>query len=85
MIRVTWTLRSQPATAQTCADAPELEIVFLGAQASFGFSQVSCIAGTFTVDKLPRAYTRVGLGRAGASPIVADFDADGVAAIDLRF
>lgn len=83
MIRVTWTLRSQPASAQTCADAADLEITFFGDAEPFGFSQVSCIAGVFTVDKLPSVYTKVGLGRTGEPPVVGDFDAAGNAAIDL--
>lgn len=85
MVRLTWTLRSQPATAQACANAPDLEIVFYRAESSFGFAQVTCMAGAFTVDKLPTGYTRVGLGRPGDSPRTAMFDAAGNAAIDLPY
>lgn len=84
MVHLTWTLRSLPANAPTCAAAPELEISFYGAEQTFGFAHVSCISGMFTVDKLPRVYTRVGLARAGEAPIVAEFDTTGSATIDLQ-
>lgn len=85
MARLTWTLRSQAATAATCATTPELEITFYSAETSFGFAQVTCESGTFTVDKLPTGYTSVGLGRPGDSPRTAMFDATGNAAIDLPY
>lgn len=86
-VRVRWTLRSQAATAQSCANSPQLDVAFFSSTASFGLSPVTCSVGMFTVDKMPLDYTRVELKRLGdtRADLSVEFDAAGNAAIDLPY
>ena len=86
---VAWTLSGAPANAQTCANLLDLDIQFVD-QADdywFGFSPVPCVEGKFTIDKLPKWYTQVGLGpigdRTGASGFLDG--TTGVVSIDLPY
>jgi hypothetical protein len=82
-LKVTWTVNGMPASATTCAHAPDLELDFedfdLGD--TFGYAPVPCAAGQFTIDKLPRRFDQVDLGTGGryvSRPITG-----GVVAFDL--
>lgn len=85
-VRVTWTVRDMPASASTCAQTPNLFIVFSGPTPGdqFGYEPVPCAAGVFTVDKLPRRFNAVELGVASTGySEVAAFDTQGNAKLDL--
>jgi hypothetical protein len=65
-VKVTWTIRSMPASATTCASAPDFYINFSGFSVqTFGFAPVPCDQGQFFVDKMPRGYNEVELGADG--------------------
>jgi hypothetical protein len=83
-VRTTWTLRGQPASATTCAQAPDLHIIYDGNVADdLGFSPVPCETGSFFIDKLPRPFTRVELGVDGGAWRAASIGPDGTATLDL--
>jgi hypothetical protein len=86
-VKTTWTLRGQPANDTTCARYPDLYIQFQGRSVeSLGFSPVPCANGQFTVDKLPREFTRVELGVDNGGPWTAgSIGSTGQAALDLTF
>jgi hypothetical protein len=87
IIHVTWTVNGAAASPATCAQSPDLELTFEADYSqSFGFAPVPCMAGKFTVDKMPTSYTTVMLGpeaSLGDGPSTA-FDAQGNATLDLR-
>lgn len=87
LVKATWTLRGQPATETTCARHPDLYIQFQGgAVEDLGFSPVPCANGQFTIDKLPRSYTRVELGVDDGGPWTAtSIGSTGQIALDLTF
>jgi hypothetical protein len=65
-VKTTWTLRGAPATPQTCAAAPNLEIAFYRTEVDFaGFSPVPCSLGQFVIIHLPYLYNEVGLAGIG--------------------
>jgi hypothetical protein len=87
-IHVTWTLSGQPADANTCRVEPRLRINIHASIDSgrVSYAPVPCVAGKFTVDKLPRSFDQVELGRErGDAPRSAMIDAAGEAALDLPF
>jgi len=85
-VRATWTLNGQPADETTCARFPELYIEFHGSSVDdLGFSPVPCANGLFTVDKLPRGFTRVEVGVDRGPWDSASFNSAGQAALDLLF
>jgi hypothetical protein len=87
-VHVTWTINDQPASAQTCDVAPDLDLTFFGSSGDeFGFSPVPCAEGKFTVDKLPLWYGSVQLTRAGDYGSGGGTSAfvDGTAAINLVY
>lgn len=86
---ISWTVSGQPANATTCKDIADLDIQFTddSDQWWFGFSPVPCIEGKFTIDKLPKWYTRVGLGPVGprTGGAAAIDPTTGAATIDLPY
>jgi hypothetical protein len=64
VVRVEWTIRGGMANATSCGGSPDLYVMFLGFEPgdSFGFEPVPCLAGVFTIDKLPRRYSSVEIG-----------------------
>jgi hypothetical protein len=86
---ITWTISGQPANATTCANISDLDIQFTDDSDEwwFGFSPVPCVEGKFTIDKLPRWYTRVGLGPVGprTGNATAIDPTTGTATIDLPY
>jgi len=80
-VHVTWTLSGQPANATTCAASPDLTIYFTDGPS---YAPVPCRQGKFTIDKLPRRITEVGLSANGDHRGMAALDPEtGDAAIDL--
>lgn len=63
-VRVTWTIRGQPASTASCAGSEELFIHFAGPAMgdSIGYAPVPCMLGQFSIDKLPRSYDSVEVG-----------------------
>jgi len=86
-VRVTWTLSGRPANDATCASARQLAITFYGPafDDQFGFSPVPCSAGLFSVDKIPKRFDAVDLGKLNVGATYAKLDASGTAAIDLPY
>jgi hypothetical protein len=85
-IQVTWTLDGQPASAETCSGSQDLEIDFHGSDGgSLGFAPVPCVAGKFSIDKLPVSFTSVRLGRRGHWASGELDQVTGEAALDLSF
>ena len=82
-------MSSQPASAQTCASAPHLDLTFIDPNGDqFGFSPVPCAEGKFTIDKMPSFYQTVELSRTGdygESGASGYFDTDGTVALDLGY
>ena len=85
VVRITWTIRGQPANSALCAQAPDLYLLFAGTQINdtFGYQPVPCEAGLFVVDKLPRRFVSVEIGEENGFSEVAAFDAQGNASFDL--
>ncbi len=85
-VKTTWTLRGQDANPLTCAQTPDLHIIFDGnVRDDLGFSPVPCSIGQFVVDRLPRPFTRVELGVDNGPWRTATIGVSGTAAIDLPF
>jgi hypothetical protein len=86
-VKVTWTINGMPASMTTCTSG-DLEIEFYGSGPGeeLGYAPVPCHVGQFSIDKLPRSYDQVGLGRRrGGGPSFQAIDANGEAMFDLRF
>ena len=83
-VRTSWTIGGQAASSASCAGR-ELYITFQSDDSSedLNYSPVPCVAGQFSMDKLPKRYVRVELGIAGGSFDSAAIDASNAAAIDL--
>ena len=84
-IRVTWTIRGQPASAATCGTSPNFYILFASHDFndSYGYEPVPCVSGVFSVDKLPTKYYSVEIGADGRFSQEAVFDSQGHASFDL--
>jgi hypothetical protein len=84
-VRVSWTLDGQPPSAYACASYPAMYLVFYATEVgdSFGFSPVPCIAGVFTVDKMPKRFVSVELGSNERVVQEQVIDSQGMAAFDL--
>lgn len=81
--RVTWTIRSMPASATTCAATPDFYILFYAQPGdTFGFEPVPCAAGLYSIDKLPTRFISVEIGNDRFQDDKA-FDAQGHVAFDL--
>jgi hypothetical protein len=89
MVKVTWTIRGQIATATTCGMSPattNMELIFstgdFGMQ--FGYEPVPCVEGQFTIDKIPTAYSYVEMDSAAGQTLAsATIQADNTAKLDL--
>jgi hypothetical protein len=63
-IHVVWTLEGAAASQTSCSTAANLEIDFSGNYADpWGYAPVPCVEGKFSIDKMPKVYTYVNLGR----------------------
>lgn len=83
-VQIVWTVHGMPASATTCAAIPDLYLQLDSPSDSFGFEPVPCMAGQFTIDKLPRRYYGAELGVTGKFNDVAQFDSSSVASLDLN-
>jgi len=87
-VQVTWTINGAPADATTCSRTPNLEIDFHAetgdtAEDSLAFAPVPCVAGKFSIDKLPVSFVNVRLESRAVSG-AGTIDASGALALDLR-
>jgi hypothetical protein len=85
LVRVSWTVRGQPASTTTCAGAGDFYVLFFATTPgdSFGFAPVPCAAGVFTIDKLPLRFVSVELGSMGRFAMEKAIDAQGMVAFDV--
>lgn len=86
-VHVTWTVSGAPASATSCAAAPDLVLdLRSGSGPNLGFEPVPCAEGKFTVDRLPTDYDQVELGRASdRSRQRAAIDGAGNAMLNLPY
>lgn len=85
VVRVTWTIRGQPASEATCAASPTFYLLFYGADPgdTFGFSPVPCELGLFTIDRMPLRFVGAEIGEDNGFSMSRSFDAQGRVAFDL--
>jgi len=86
-VKVTWTIRGMAANPALCAPAADFYILFAATRENdtYGYEPVPCESGVFSVDKLPRRYISVELGKDGVFREARAFDSQGNAAFDLVF
>jgi hypothetical protein len=87
-VRTTWTIRGAAASVTSCGTTRDLHISFAGGDAGevpLGYAPVPCETGQFFIDKLPRLYTIVELGRDGGFADSKSIGATGTVEFDLRF
>jgi hypothetical protein len=53
---VDWTVGGEPASTETCAAAPNLDLSFSYDDQVFGYSPVPCAEGQMTIDSFPVEY-----------------------------
>ena len=82
-VHVTWTVNGVPPTAASCASLDPLEIGFYSQTESIAFAPVPCIAGLYSIDKLPIEMDEVTLGPQDASAPFVGIPSSGDATIDL--
>ena len=84
-IRVNWTIDGQAPTAALCANQPDWYLDFNDTyQQGFGFAPVPCMAGVFSVDKMPTRYFMVEMGvENGQSLASGQFDDQGHVLFDV--
>lgn len=84
-VRVTWTIRGMPASASACTTTPDFYVMFAGTAINdtFGYAPVPCMAGLFTVDKLPRRFVSAEIGADNRFEETKAIDANGNVAFDL--
>jgi hypothetical protein len=87
-VKTTWTLRGLPASTSTCTNSRDLQIGFsggAGGEEPLSYAPVPCENGQWLMDKLPRSYTIVELGRDGGFPDTKSIGSSGEVTFDLRF
>lgn len=64
-VRTTWTIMGKPASPATCGPVEDLQIGFASefAGEELSYAPVPCANGQWLMDKLPREYTTVELGK----------------------
>jgi hypothetical protein len=85
-VKTTWTIKGQAASPTTCGPVTSLAIAFSGGdpgEAPLMYAPVPCENGQWLMDKLPRSYMFVELGKENGFPQVKSIDASGVVAFDL--
>lgn len=86
-VRTTWTIKGQPASLTSCGPVHDLMISFSGGEAGeqpLGYAPVPCENGQWLMDKLPRHYTTVELGKENGFPDSKPIGATGQVDFDLR-
>ncbi len=87
-VHVSWTLSGRQADANTCRVQPNLliNIHASGDRGHVSYAPVPCVAGKFSVDKLPKSFDQVELGRErGGDTRSGMIDGAGEATLDLPF
>ncbi len=87
-VHVSWTISRAPASSETCASSPDLQLSFLSDQGDeFGFAPVPCVEGKFTFQMLPSCNTLVPIPPAHQTDpgAPAPIDDSGDVAIDLPY
>jgi hypothetical protein len=90
-IHASWTLRGAPASATTCATAPnDLSISFYDSEGSrsdnVSYTPLACAQGKFTIDLLPPTFNRVAISRQSGDDLrEAVVDSNGNAFLDLSY
>jgi hypothetical protein len=84
-VKATWTIRGMAASATTCATTPDFYIQFDGSTNIdvVAYTPVPCVAGQFTIDKLPKRFNAVELGVEGNVHDIAIIDGSGMATFNL--
>lgn len=86
-VKTTWTIQGRPASPTTCGPVTDLAIGFSGGAAGeqpLAFAPVPCEIGQFLLDKLPRDYAFVELGKQNGFPETKAIGATGLVEFDLR-
>jgi hypothetical protein len=89
-VHVNWTVDGMTASQDTCGSNENLDIQFSasgsGPHPHLGYEPVPCLAGRFTIDKLPLTFNTAGLGIIKLGLIWGNIDAStGEATLDLVF
>ncbi|HEU0029288.1 MAG TPA: hypothetical protein VFQ53_01560 [Kofleriaceae bacterium] len=84
-VKATWTINGADPTDANCPPG-EMYISFTSnsPEDSLGFRPLPCVAGQFSVDKLPVWFDRVEVGFEGGARDFAMIDDTGMAALDLQ-
>jgi hypothetical protein len=85
-VMTTWTIKGQPASKTSCGPVTDLQISFTGGEAGeeLGYAPVPCENGQWLMDKLPRTYTAVELGKENGLLDTLPIGASGIVTFDLR-
>ena len=84
-VHVTWTVNGGAPTPSSCTAFDPLEIDFEGTAPGVAFAPVPCMAGLYSIDKLPTVLDQVFLGpQNGSFAAQALIGTDGTAKLDLR-
>lgn len=88
-VRVTWLVSGKTPDEATCDPHPNLRIEVYpeDERDRVDYAPVPCVAGLFTIDKLPTTFDRVWLGpqRGGDDAATGKVDPAGELALDLPF
>lgn len=85
-VKTTWTIRGNPASPTSCGPVTSLMIGFAGGAAGeepINYAPVPCEIGQWLMDKLPRSYTTVELGKENGFPQAKSIGASGLVEFDL--
>jgi hypothetical protein len=85
-VKTTWTIKGQTASPATCGPVTSLMIGFSGSEpgeAPLQYAPVPCETGQWLMDKLPRSYTTVELGKENGFPQSKSIGASGLVEFDL--
>ena len=86
-VKTTWTIQGRTASPATCGPVVDLTIGFSGGLAGespLQYAPVPCANGQWLMDKLPRDYTVVELGKENGFPEAKSIGATGLVEFDLR-
>lgn len=85
-VKTTWTIRGNPASPTSCGPVTSLMIAFSGGEAGeapLNYAPVPCEIGQWLMDKLPRSYTFVELGKENGFPQAKAIGSSGLVEFDL--
>ena len=83
-VMTTWTIQGRTASPVTCGPVTDLSIGFSGGSTEqLAYAPVPCEVGQWFMDRLPRSYTFVELGKENGFPESKAIGA-GVVTFDLR-